>query len=126
MASLVSQPSTANIINQLEPVLIQYREQSERDRKLAPEVARAMIEAGVFQSLVPKAFGGMELDPLDALQLYEGIARIDGSAGWIAVNQSGLATLVALETKLIELHPHFDAILAGMSLSRKGDATLIF
>ena len=96
MASLVTQPSTARIIEELQPVLTAYREQSERDRKLAPEVARAMIDAGVFQSLVPKAFGGMELDPVDALQLYEGIARIDASAGWIAANQSGIATLVSL------------------------------
>ena len=95
MPSLVSPSTTAHIVDQIEPILVQFRDQSEAERRLAPEIAQAMIDAGVFQSLVPKAYGGLEMDAVEALRMYEEIARIDGSAGWLAANQSGIATLVS-------------------------------
>jgi alkylation response protein AidB-like acyl-CoA dehydrogenase len=96
MPSLISPISTAAIVKRIEPVLKAYRDQSETDRKLAPPLAAAMVDTNVFQSLVPAAYGGLELSPIDAFQLYEEIARIYGSAGWLAANQSGIATLVSL------------------------------
>src|SRR5687768_12722412 len=41
-------------------------------------------ELGVFRTLLPHSLGGAESDPLDAMALIEGIAAVNGSAGWVA------------------------------------------
>jgi alkylation response protein AidB-like acyl-CoA dehydrogenase len=115
MPSHTAPAVTAGIVSQIGPVLRAQRDQGERDRRLAPEAVEAMVHAGVFQSLIPKAYGGLELGTVDALALFEEIARIDGSAGWIAANQSGLATIVAVfpEEAAAEVFAGGPALLAG-------------
>jgi alkylation response protein AidB-like acyl-CoA dehydrogenase len=95
MPTLTAPATAAEIVKRIEPVLRQYADQAEAERRLAPEAAQAMFDAGVFGSLIPRALGGLEMDEHGAFTLYEEIARIDGSAGWLAANQSGLATLIA-------------------------------
>jgi len=93
MTTLLERTSPEEIVAQLEPTLRQYAPAAELERRLAPQVMAAMVEAGVFRSLTPRAYGGMEMDPLSALRMFEAIARIDSAAGWIAGNSSGIATL---------------------------------
>ena len=81
------------MIAQVEPVVRKHAAHAEANRRLAPEVIDALHDAGVLRSLMPRAYGGLEMDMVDALRLYEGIARIDSAAGWIAANQSGVSTL---------------------------------
>jgi len=57
---------------------------AERERTLPRESVDALATAGAFSCLVPKAVGGLELDPLSAIELFEEFARQDGSAGWCA------------------------------------------
>jgi alkylation response protein AidB-like acyl-CoA dehydrogenase len=52
------------------------------ERRLPDELARALAEAGLFKLLVPRVFGGLELDPLTAAEVVEAAARLDGSVGW--------------------------------------------
>ena len=46
-----------------------------------------MIDAGLFRMLSPKAFGGLEIHPVEAFRVVEAVARIDSAAGW-NLNQS--------------------------------------
>jgi alkylation response protein AidB-like acyl-CoA dehydrogenase len=73
-------------VAQVAPVIRRYADQGERDRRLAPEVVDAMLDAGVFRAWVPRALGGLEMAPLSAMRLFEGIAHAGGSAGWVASN----------------------------------------
>lgn len=84
------------MVAKVEPVLRKYAAQAEAERRLAPEAIAALHDAGVFRSLLPKAYGGLEMDPLSALRLFEAIAHIDSAAGWISANQSGVSTLPML------------------------------
>jgi alkylation response protein AidB-like acyl-CoA dehydrogenase len=67
-----------SIVAQVAPVIRQYADQGERDRRLAPEVVDAMLDAGVFRAWVPQALGGLEMDPVSAMRLFEGIAHAGG------------------------------------------------
>ncbi len=85
----IQSPSTAEaIIDRVTPVIRQYAAQSEADRRLAPALVDAMVDAGVFRVWTPKALGGLELDPISGLQVFEAIAHADGSAGWVAGNSA--------------------------------------
>jgi indole-3-acetate monooxygenase len=66
----------------LVPRIEQTRAASAAQRRLPDELARAMAEAGLFALLVPRALGGLELDPLTAADVVEATSRVDGSAGW--------------------------------------------
>jgi alkylation response protein AidB-like acyl-CoA dehydrogenase len=58
---------------------------AEAERRLPPSVARAIQEAGVFGMVMPRAWGGPELDPLMQIRVIEALAMADGSAGWCAM-----------------------------------------
>ena len=67
---------------QLGPLIRQYAEQADRERRLAPEVATAFATSGLYRLPAPKKFGGAESDPMTQVQVIEAVARADGSAGW--------------------------------------------
>ena len=51
------------------PVIEAYAAETEAERALADPVYDAMLDAGLFRTLAPKAFGGLELHPTDAYLL---------------------------------------------------------
>lgn len=57
-------------------------EQIEADRRLPPVLVNSLAEAGFFRMLVPQALNGVETDLITALQVFEEMARVDGSVGW--------------------------------------------
>lgn len=67
---------------EIAPILRQNLEQGERERRLPRETMDAMLSAGLFRIWTPKAYGGLELDPIDALRVFEEVSTIDGAAGW--------------------------------------------
>jgi alkylation response protein AidB-like acyl-CoA dehydrogenase len=50
---------------------------------VADEALRLLDEAGLRGLLVPKAAGGLELPLVEVADLYEEVARADGSTGWV-------------------------------------------
>ncbi|MBT2297468.1 indole-3-acetate monooxygenase [Pseudomonas fluorescens] len=56
----------------------------DRQRYISQDVIDAFKHHGIYRSLVPKRFGGLECSPADFCQMIERIAQADGSAGWVA------------------------------------------
>lgn len=57
---------------------------AEANRRLSDEVVMAMRDAGMFRLWRPKALGGLELDAMTGVRIFEELARHDASAGWNA------------------------------------------
>jgi alkylation response protein AidB-like acyl-CoA dehydrogenase len=85
-------PSPEQLVARVEPVLRQYAANAEAERQLAPEAVAALIDAGLFRTWTPRAYGGLEMDPIPALQMFEALSRIDSAAGWVAGNSSAIAS----------------------------------
>ena len=66
----------------LGPLIRRHADAAERNRRLSPEVLRALIDAGLFRLLVPRSLGGLEVDPVTCSLLAEEIAGFDSAAGW--------------------------------------------
>ncbi len=50
---------------------------------LVPETIDALKSSGLFHMLVPSCFGGVEVDPVQALEIIEAVSYGDGSTGWV-------------------------------------------
>jgi alkylation response protein AidB-like acyl-CoA dehydrogenase len=58
------------------------RDEGERERRLPAQVLAAMHEARLFRMYIPKALGGLEIDPITSMIVVEEIARADAAAAW--------------------------------------------
>jgi alkylation response protein AidB-like acyl-CoA dehydrogenase len=92
----VTENDATSLVRKVEPVIRQYRAQAEAERRLAPETMQAIVAAGIMQAWVPRAYGGLEMDPITAMDMFEEISRIDGAAGWVVSQCSILAYLGCL------------------------------
>lgn len=66
----------------LDPHIQPLIEQIETDRNLPPSLVKAMTDAGLFRMMVPKQFGGLEVDMATVLRVIEDTAKMHGSVGW--------------------------------------------
>jgi alkylation response protein AidB-like acyl-CoA dehydrogenase len=104
-----------DVVTRLAPVLREHAALADAERNLPRAAMAAMVEAGIFRTWMPRAFGGLEMAPTPAIQLFEEIARIDSAAGWIASNACAITPLcqVLPEAGVTEICAHPDTILAG-------------
>lgn len=59
-----------------------YADETERDRRLAAPVVRALRSDGLFAMGLPASLGGLETPLPDALRVIEQVAYADGATGW--------------------------------------------
>jgi indole-3-acetate monooxygenase len=71
------------------PLLRGAADRIEAGTELPQDVLDAMFEAGMFKLLLPRAYGGFELAPVDYIQCVEAIAQGDASAAWCMNQGSG-------------------------------------
>ena len=67
----------------------------EAERRLPPDLARALMEAGVFRMGVPRAYDGVEFDPMSQVRIVEELSRINGSVGWLSMIGTAASSLAA-------------------------------
>ena len=69
-------------VERLRPLIKDNAASAEANRQLSSVVYDAMYAAGLFKMLAPKAHGGIEVHPVEAMQVWEAVARIDAAAAW--------------------------------------------
>jgi indole-3-acetate monooxygenase len=66
----------------LAPLIASEADEIERTRRLTPKVVSALIENGLYRSLLPQSTGGSEA-PLEVfMRMLEEVARADASTAW--------------------------------------------
>jgi alkylation response protein AidB-like acyl-CoA dehydrogenase len=66
----------------LQPLIAREADEIERTRRLTQPVVSALIENGLYRSLLPKSLGGAEA-PLEVfMQMQEEVAKADASTAW--------------------------------------------
>ena len=81
--------SLLDAVEQIAPVLREHSSWSDEQRCLAEPVVDAMTDVGLYRIWIPKAYGGMEADPVSGLQTFEAVARIDSAAAWNLMLSAG-------------------------------------
>ena len=78
----------------LQPLIAREANEIERTKRLTEPLVSALIENGLYRSMLPKSLGGAEL-PLEVfMQMQEEIAKADASTAW-CVGQCSVCAMVA-------------------------------
>lgn len=100
--------------------------EAEAARAVPAEIITALREAGVFRMALPEAWGGEQLDLVDAARVVREISRADGSAGW-TVQAASMAWFfvrsLPQETLEKEVFGHGADLMLRGAIAPKGKAT---
>ncbi len=96
--SVTTRDVTAALLSEVErirPILQEHAPSAEANRQTSTATYDAMFDAGLFAMLAPVAYGGREVHPVEAMRVWEAVARIDASAAWNLVMNQHAAEFVA-------------------------------
>lgn len=78
-------PSLLAGAKELAPFISAQSERNEVKGSLTDETLTALRKANLFTIFVPRDFGGAELRPLEASEIFEALCRADGATGWVLI-----------------------------------------
>jgi indole-3-acetate monooxygenase len=78
----------------LRPRIVADRQRIEAGRRLPEDLARELARAGFFRIYLPAAYGGLDLTPMAATEVFEELARADASVAWCVWNGNTYWTTV--------------------------------
>jgi indole-3-acetate monooxygenase len=103
-------------IQSLAPEITSRIPEIEAGRRIPIDLVEALRSIGMFRLLVPRSYGGFELEFPEALKIITALSRIDGSVGWtvgIASGSSIFASMLQPEVYRQVYGNGPDAIMAG-------------
>jgi indole-3-acetate monooxygenase len=109
----------------MRPVLRRYQEEIEREQRLPKPLVEELRAAGFYRMVIPRALGGLQVDPLTYLRVVELLAEGAGSVGWNLANNSigQLVTLGLPGEGVREIYAQgADTIIAGTAVQGGGQA----
>jgi alkylation response protein AidB-like acyl-CoA dehydrogenase len=78
--------SLLEVARRFRPRILAERDHIEASRRLPDDLARDLAHAGFFRIFLPGAYGGLDLTPMEAMEVFEELARADASVAWCVWN----------------------------------------
>jgi alkylation response protein AidB-like acyl-CoA dehydrogenase len=82
-------------VHRLAPVIDAAADRIERDRRLTPELVDALHAEGMYRLLLPRRYGGGQVDPATFHMAMSEVARHDASTAWCLGQGNGCAMAAA-------------------------------
>ena len=95
MTTAGSSAGLLEAVESIRPILAEQKSRAESARRLPQEAYDAMVDANLFAMLAPKAYGGLEVPPVEAMRVWEAVARIDSAAAWNLVMNGTVTGFIA-------------------------------
>lgn len=110
-------PTLVETAAALAPEIALLGDQIEQERRLPARLVDMLTRAGFFRMSVPRALGGLEVDPVTAARVVEELSAADGSTGWCVslAYQLGSTAAFLPESAAREIFGSPDAVLAGVA-----------
>ena len=102
-------------------------EQIEADGRLPPALVKSLAGAGFFRMLIPHVVGGLETDILTMLEVFEEMAKVDGSVGWCTMigATGGLVSAYLREDVAQAIYGSDPLVITGGALAPTGKAVAV-
>lgn len=88
-------PDAVSRARALAPLLVGAAQRIEAGRRLPEDVLSALHGAGLFRTLLPRAYGGEELEPASHVLMLEALAAADASTAWCVGQGTGCSMAAA-------------------------------
>jgi alkylation response protein AidB-like acyl-CoA dehydrogenase len=109
----------------LRPRVMMERDRIEASRRLPEDITRELARAGFFRIFVPRVYGGLDLSPMEALEVFEELARADASVAWCVWNGNTHWTTARWPSEVARMvHADPDVIIAN-STRASGQARVV-
>jgi len=86
MADAGNGSALLEIARSFRPRILAERDRIETARRLPDDLTRELARAGFFRIYLPAAYGGLDLTPMQAIEVFEELARGDASVAWCVWN----------------------------------------
>jgi alkylation response protein AidB-like acyl-CoA dehydrogenase len=86
MAQAENGAALLEVARSLRSRILAERDRIEAARRLPEDLTRELARAGFFRIYLPAAYGGLDLTPMEAMEIFEELARADASAAWCVWN----------------------------------------
>ena len=86
MATSNAATKTIEAARAFRPRILAERDRIEAGRRLPEGLVGELARAGFFRIFLPAAYGGLDLTPVEAIDVYEELARADASVAWCVWN----------------------------------------
>jgi hypothetical protein len=107
------------------PRIIADRDRIEASRRIPEDLAQELARAGFFRLLLPEAYGGLDLTPMAAMEVFEELAGADASVAWCVWNGNAHWTAAQLSPEAARtIHADPDVITANSTRS-SGQAHIV-
>jgi indole-3-acetate monooxygenase len=117
--------SVLEVARRFRPRILAEADRIEASRRLPEDLARELAHAGFFRIFLPKAYSGLDLTPMEALEIFEELARADASVAWCVWNGNTHWTAAQLSPEAARtIHANPDVITAN-STRTSGQAQVV-
>ena len=111
--------TAGDIIENIRSIGPQLRERSteiDEIRRLPDDVVDLLRKAGAFRMLMPKEWGGPEMNPMQCVEALEVMATYDASASWCVMIacDTGIFSAFMSDEVNREFHPNLDVAVAAV------------
>ena len=118
-------PDLLDIARTFRSRILAERDHIEASRRLPEDLAQDLARAGFFRIFLPKAYGGLDLTPMEALEVFEELAQADASVAWCVWNGNTHWTAAQLSPEAARtIHADPDVITAN-STRTSGQAQVV-
>jgi alkylation response protein AidB-like acyl-CoA dehydrogenase len=105
--------------------ILAERDHIEAARRIPQEIARDLAHAGFFRIYLPEVYGGLDLTPMEAIEVFEELAQADASVAWCVWNGNTHWTAAQLAPEAARtIHADPDVVTAN-STRASGQAQIV-
>src|SRR5262245_9118775 len=101
MASIGEQTDLVEVAQAFRPRILAQRERIEAERRLPDGLVQELAHEGFFRIFLPAPYGGLDLHPMMAMQVFEELAWADASVAWCVWNGNTYWTTVRWANEVV-------------------------
>jgi alkylation response protein AidB-like acyl-CoA dehydrogenase len=106
------------------PRILAQRNRIEADRRIPENLARELASAGFFRLSIPETYGGLDVTPMQAIEILEELAQADASVAWCVWNGNSHWVVTQLSDGAARTLHHDPDVITANSTRASGSAQI--